>query len=132
RGRHLAFAIGGAGVGRQGEGEVVVIATGIRARQSCAAGETRPCRAQIACDLRQHGLRIVKLKIDGLARVEQRGTDGDVVAEERLPREGIEAALKLASAVQPDLTARGAAGLVVAYQRALPVARDVESVDIAG
>ena len=73
-----------------------------------------------------------ELKIDGLARVEQRGADGDVVAEERLHREGIEAALKLASAVQPDLAPRRSAGLVVAHERALAVAGDVEPVDIAG
>jgi hypothetical protein len=56
--------------------------------------------------LREHRLGIVELEIDGLAREEQRGADGDVIAEQRLHRKGIEAALKLASAVQADV-ARG-------------------------
>ncbi len=39
RGGELALAIGGAGVRRQGEGEVVIVAAGVRARQRRAAGE---------------------------------------------------------------------------------------------
>jgi hypothetical protein len=49
-----------------------------------------------------------------------------------LHREGVEAALKLASAVQADVAARRPARLVITDEGALAVARDVEPVDIAG
>ena len=84
----------------------------------------------MACDLRQHGIGIVELKIDGLARVEQRGADGDIVAEERLHREGIETALKLSSAIEADVAARRSSSLIVPHEGALAVARDVEPVDL--
>jgi hypothetical protein len=127
----LAFAVSGAGVGRQGEGEIVIVAARVRPRRRRAAGEADPRRAEIARDLREHGFRVIELEVDGLARVEQRGADRDVIAQERLHSESIEATLKLAATIQPDVASWRAAGLVVAHERALAVARNVETVDIA-
>ena len=83
----FAFAVGGACVCRQGKSEIVVVASGIRPGQCSAAGQCGSRRPQICLDLRQDDVRLVELEIERFTRIEQRGTDRDVVAQERLLRE---------------------------------------------
>ena len=49
--------------------------------------------AQIGGDFHQGAFGIFELQVDLLARIEQRGADRDIIAQQRLHGESIEAAL---------------------------------------
>ena len=98
----LALAIGGSGVRRQGEGEIVVSAAGVGAGNGFACGQTGAGRSQIVDEVGKRGFGIIELKIGHVFRVEQRGADRDVAAQQRLHRESIEAALQFGAALETD------------------------------
>ena len=127
----LAWAVDGAGIGREREGEVVVSAAGVLTHHGAAGCEVGAGGLQVAGESAERGIGVVEPQVPLLARIKQRRRDGHSVAQQRLDGESIEAALQLLAAIEDDVVPGRAAGLIVAHQGAAVVDRDIQPVDVS-
>ena len=130
-GGKLAFAIGGAGVRGQSEGQFVIRTSRVGSDQRCSVSKAGTRRAEISADVGQQSVGVIKAQLALFAREQKRSVDRHVLAQERFDGERVEAALEFATFVEQGVFFRGLPRFVITNKRLFSVGRDIKTIDIA-